>query len=57
VTCPHGRVSWKICPHCLGWNGTMLVYPCDREGRLLEGPPELLDCVRQFWLGHWVSPG
>ena len=57
MTCPHGRVSWKICPHCLGWNGTMLVYPCDREGRLLEGPPELLDCVRQFWLGHWVSPG
>jgi hypothetical protein len=44
--CPHARPDWRMCPHCLGLNQEIYVYPCDMSGVVMEGPPEPLSRLK-----------
>lgn len=50
--CPHARPDWRMCPHCLGMNQEIYVYPCDASGVEMEGPPEPLSLANEH-LGSW----
>jgi hypothetical protein len=53
LPCPHGRASWKFCPHCLGLNDGDQVICHSDEGTISYIPapsPQRRRKPRTNWL-------